>query len=201
MPRGATACAPARRAGTGSSRRLRSRASRRTSRHSTTASESSSDRHAAGDTEPRDAAAVGPGPGPRSPRWGLRRLPRDLMLTTVRGRNGAPAFRVHQPLSEVPMHASSPLALLFVAALIPAQGRLFIAGVPSNLSLYLSSTPVVLDPAAGDAFFALMPFTNGQTSFPSAVFDPDLNMNSLYGSGNYLRCTMVATHWAYVTND
>jgi hypothetical protein len=99
------------------------------------------------------------------------------------------------------MHASSPLALLFVAALVPAQGRIFIAGMPSNLSLYLSSTPTVLDPAASDAFFALMPFTYGQTSFPFAVFDADLTMNSLYGSGNYLRCTMFASHWAYLTND
>ena len=99
------------------------------------------------------------------------------------------------------MHTSSALALLTFAALVPAQARIFIGGVPSNLWLDLSSTAVVLDPAASDAFYALMPFTNGQVSFNFAVFEDVSTMNLSYGAGNWLRCTMVATHWAYLSND
>ena len=96
------------------------------------------------------------------------------------------------------MRTSPALALLFFAALVPAQGRVLIGSVPTNLSLDLSSTLTVLDSSAPDAFFALMPFTTGQASFNFAVFDPDLVMNMSYGSGNWLHCTMVATHWAYL---
>src|SRR5262245_46083011 len=99
------------------------------------------------------------------------------------------------------MHAASALALLFFSALVPAQGRILIGGAATNLVLNLSSTSVVLDPTAGNAFYALMPFTNGQYGFNFAVFDDTYTMNSYYGSGNWLRCTMVATHWAYLTND
>ena len=97
------------------------------------------------------------------------------------------------------MHASSALALLFFTALVPAQGRIVIGGMPSNLLLNLSSTSVVSDPAAPSAFYALMPVQ--QFHFNFAVFDADLTMNVTYGSGNWLRCTMVATHWAYLSND
>ena len=98
------------------------------------------------------------------------------------------------------MHTSSAFALLFFAALVPAQGRVFIGGVPTNLRLNLSSTSVAPDVAAANAFYALMPFTNGTPCFDFAVFDSDLTM-WYYGPGNWLRCTMVATHWAYLSND
>lgn len=97
------------------------------------------------------------------------------------------------------MHARlSALALLLFAAL-PAQARVFIGGVPTNLSLDLSSTAAVVDPTAGDAFFALMPIQGPSFSF--AVFDSVPWMNYLHGTGNWLRCTMTATHWAYLWND
>ena len=34
-----------------------------------------------------------------------------------------------------------------------------------------------------------------------AIFDDTTTMNFSYGSGNWLRCTMTATDWAYISDD
>ena len=100
------------------------------------------------------------------------------------------------------MHATpTAFVLTFFAALLPAQSRVFIGTVPTNLSLDLSSTIVALDPAGGNAFFALMPFGIGQYGFNFAIFDSVPTMNFTYGTGNWLQCIMSATHWAYLSND
>lgn len=98
--------------------------------------------------------------------------------------------------------AFTSLALLSITAGLPAQTRVVLGGVPSNLLLDLSATVTAPDAAAADAFFALMPVSNGgSSSFDFAVFDGDASMNVSFGSGNWLRCTMVATQWAYLSND
>lgn len=91
--------------------------------------------------------------------------------------------------------------LLALAAVLPAQNRVILGGMPSNLLLDLSTTPVVLDGTATDAFFALIPVAQGVSSFGFAAFDGDVSMNFIFGTGNWLRCTMVATHWAVLSND
>jgi len=91
-------------------------------------------------------------------------------------------------------------SLLVLTATVSAQSRVVLGGVPSNLLLDLSSTVVALDTTTPDAFFALMPIVYGAT-FDFAVFDGDGTMNLTFGSGNWLRCRMVATHWAYLSND
>lgn len=93
------------------------------------------------------------------------------------------------------------LAFLLLATLAPSQSRISIGGMPSNLLLNLSSTCVVLDPSASDAFFALMPVNAPPLGFSFAVFDSVPLMNATYGAGNWLRCCMTATHWAYLSND
>jgi len=92
-------------------------------------------------------------------------------------------------------------SLLVLTAIVPAQGRVFIGGVPTNLLLNMSNTVVAPDPAAPNAFFALIPIVNGHDTFNFAVFDGDLMMLTMFGSGNWLRCRMEATHWAYLSND
>jgi hypothetical protein len=91
------------------------------------------------------------------------------------------------------------LTLLFAAAL-PAQ-RVFVLGAPSNLVLNLANTLIVPDPAAGNAFFALMPLSTVQTPGNGfARFDSGLEMNMTFGVGTWRRCTMTATDWAYITD-
>src|SRR5262245_43673543 len=98
------------------------------------------------------------------------------------------------------MRVFSTCGLILLTATVPAQSRVYIGGVPSNLLLNLSSTVVAPDAMAPDAFFALMPFANGQNNFDFAAFDPTIMMDFWFGSGNWLRCRMAATHWAYLSN-
>lgn len=92
--------------------------------------------------------------------------------------------------------------LFALAAIAPAQNRVFLAGTPTNLLFNLSNTAVAPDAAVGNAFYALMPLSvvqGGGGGF--AVFDPSLQMDLTYGPGSWLRCTMVATDWAYISDD
>ena len=67
--------------------------------------------------------------------------------------------------------AFTSLALMSFTAAMPAQTRVVLGGVPSNLLLDLSGTVTALDGTAPDAFFALMPVSNGgSSSFDFAVF-------------------------------
>ncbi|HEX6813840.1 MAG TPA: hypothetical protein VF384_19620 [Planctomycetota bacterium] len=91
--------------------------------------------------------------------------------------------------------------LLLLTATVPAQGRIFIGAVPSNLTLNLSSTVVVPDYAAPDAFYALMPFASGAGTLGFAFLDSDPTMNLTFGTGMWTRCIMTSTHWAYLSND
>jgi len=90
-------------------------------------------------------------------------------------------------------------SLLLSVAALPAQGRVVLGGVPSNLQFNLGGTVVALDASAGNAFFALIPISNGQTALDFAVFDGDTEMNFLFGVGSWLRCRMFATDWAYLS--
>jgi hypothetical protein len=89
-----------------------------------------------------------------------------------------------------------------LAAAVVAQNRVYLGGVPTNLSLDLSMTAVVPDPTQPDAFLALMPlstvvgFGNG-----FAAFDGTFVMNQSFGTGNWLRCTMTAVEWAYISDS
>ena len=97
------------------------------------------------------------------------------------------------------MRMLAPLAVLLSVATLSAQGRVVLGGVPSNLQFNLGTTVVAPDASASNAFFALIPITNGQNSLGFAVFDGDIQMNSLFGTGNWLRCRMFATDWAYLS--
>lgn len=100
------------------------------------------------------------------------------------------------------MRSLAAVLLLALTVVVPAQNRVILGGTPSNLLLDLSATPVALDGAATDAFFALIPVVNGGSyNFGFATFDGDVSMNLAFGTGNWLRCTMVATHWAVLSND
>ncbi len=92
-------------------------------------------------------------------------------------------------------------SLLALTAVAPAQSRVYVAGTPTNLLLNLSVGALAPDYAASDAFYALMPLSS-VTGFGGgfAVFDPGLQMDFTFGAGNWLRCTMVATDWAYITD-
>ena len=100
------------------------------------------------------------------------------------------------------MRSLSVVLLLALAVEVPAQNRVILGGTPSNLLLDLSTTAVALDGTATNAFFALLPVVNGSSyNFGFAVFDSDWSMNMAFGTGTWLRCTMVATHWAVLSND
>lgn len=88
-------------------------------------------------------------------------------------------------------------------ALFATQGsaqatRIIIGGVPTNLLADWGSIAVAPDASTPNAFFALMPL--GSVS-SWAGFEPGLAMDQLFGAGNWLRCRMTATDWAYLSPD
>lgn len=87
---------------------------------------------------------------------------------------------------------------VFAADLSAQATRVFIAGVPSNLRADWSNVAVAPDATTPNAFIALMPLNAASTW---AMFEPGIVMNSQFGSGNWLRCRMTATDWAYLSPD
>lgn len=91
--------------------------------------------------------------------------------------------------------------ILLTALATPASAqlqRVFINGTPSNLHADWTGVSVVAYPFAPDTFLALMPLSSlsGWLSFESS-----LSMDFSYGQGNWLRCRMTATDWAYLSPD
>jgi len=95
-------------------------------------------------------------------------------------------------------HLIFALALCATPALTPAQDRVFISGLPTNVSVDFSNVLWSSDVTAPDAFFALMPISE---LYGFAVFDPGEAMDIVYGAGNWLRCRMEATEWGYNTTS
>ncbi len=88
------------------------------------------------------------------------------------------------------------------AAAVPAQARVFLNGVPTNLSLDLSLTAVVPDPTQPGTFLALMPLsTVAGFGGGFATFDGSFVMNQAFGAGNWWRCVMSAVEWAYISDS
>ena len=90
---------------------------------------------------------------------------------------------------------------LFATLVLPAQTRVSIGGTPTNLSADWSRIVFAPDPLQLDAFLALMPLSEvsvGGGGF--AVIDSDFYMDSMYGVGNWLRCTLTATDYAYISD-
>ena len=91
------------------------------------------------------------------------------------------------------------LGLLSCAASVCAQQtRVILNGVPTNLRVDWSVISVSPDAIAGNAFLAFLPLEN-LTSWAS--FDAGLAMDSAFGAGNWLRCRMAATDWAYLSSQ
>ncbi len=87
---------------------------------------------------------------------------------------------------------------LFATEANAQASRVIIGGVPSNLLVDWSGVAVAPDAATPNAFIALMPLS-AVSSW--AWFEPDLAMDFRYGAGNWLRCRMTATDWAYLSAD
>lgn len=91
-----------------------------------------------------------------------------------------------------------PLFALVLSLAGTAQNRVTLGGVPTNLSLNLANAIVTAHPTEADTLLALMPLS----AIPQwAAFDDTTSMDWIFGSGNWLRCTMTAKSWAYLSDD
>ena len=89
--------------------------------------------------------------------------------------------------------------LLSLASLCSAQStRIIINGQPTNLHTDWSFVAVAPDASAPNAFIALMPLSAISNW---ASFEAVQSMDLSYGAGNWLRCGMMATDWAYLSGD
>lgn len=93
---------------------------------------------------------------------------------------------------------STLLAIGFATSLCAAQNRVFVGATPTNLVLDLSQSVMVADPLLPNAVLVLMPIQGSWLSF--ATFDSSFVMNSTFGAGGWLRCSMTALEFAYVTD-
>jgi len=91
------------------------------------------------------------------------------------------------------------LALFTTASNAQSQAtRVVIGGVPTNLLADWSAVAVAPDATTPNAFIALMPLSVVSSW---AWFEPGLTMDFRFGAGNWLRCRMTATDWAYLSPD
>lgn len=91
------------------------------------------------------------------------------------------------------------VSLLLAAAPVAAQGvRVVLNGMPTNLLVDWGGVAASPDATVGNAFVALMPLSAVSTW---ATFESGLAMDTTFGAGNWLRCTMTATDWAYLSAD
>lgn len=89
------------------------------------------------------------------------------------------------------------MGLLACASTASAQqARVILNGVPTNLRVDWSVISVTPDSLVGNAFLGFLPL-NQLSSWAS--FEPSLTMDSNFGAGNWLRCRMEATDWAYLS--
>jgi len=104
--------------------------------------------------------------------------------------------------TRLPCLATLTLVAGLCATSVTAQtNRITINGQPTNLRVDWSSVAVAPDPASPNTFTALMPLSAVSTW---AAFDPVQSMDLSYGphaGGNWLRCAMMATDWAYLSTD
>lgn len=91
--------------------------------------------------------------------------------------------------------------MLFAAVLLVCaagasaqQVRVIINGAPTNLRVDWSLISAA--PGAGNSFLAFLPVYQLRDW---ASFDPDTVMDLNFGAGNWLRCRMEATDWAYLS--
>jgi len=89
------------------------------------------------------------------------------------------------------------VASLVLTCSLSAQ-QVYVNGAPSNLVLDLSSTATFVDPLAGDAFYAFLPLSE-VGSFCTMIAPVSMDMS--WGAGNWVRCSLTATDWAYLTTD
>lgn len=91
----------------------------------------------------------------------------------------------------------SPLLLAALAAPASAQlQRVIVNGTPSNLHADWTGVTVVPDAFAPNTFVALMPL---ESLSDWLSFESGLSMDFSFGQGNWLRCRMTATDWAYLS--
>ena len=94
------------------------------------------------------------------------------------------------------------IAALVGAHHADAQQRVFLNGTPTNLLLDFANAAFAPDPTTNDAFLLLAPlseFSGGSSGFAAFEAVPIMDLN--FGAGNWLRCTMTATDWAYLSAD
>lgn len=90
------------------------------------------------------------------------------------------------------------VALGLLAITATAQNRVFLGATPTNLFTNFSNTLVAPDPFLSNGFVVLMPLT-AVSGF--AAFESVLSMNFVFGAGSWLRCTMTAVEWAYISDN
>jgi hypothetical protein len=81
---------------------------------------------------------------------------------------------------------------------IEQANRVSIHGNPTNLMVDWRNVTVIADPVETNVFVVLMPL-HALSSW--ATFESALTMDTEYGAGNWLRCRMRATDWAYLSAD
>ncbi|MFN3242388.1 MAG: hypothetical protein ACE37K_12845 [Planctomycetota bacterium] len=90
------------------------------------------------------------------------------------------------------------LSVVALSAAAEAQAtRVYLNGTPSNLLVDWGLAAVVPG-VQPDSFVAVLPI--GDLA-PFMRFEPDASMDLSFGAGNWLRCTMRATNWGYLSGD
>jgi hypothetical protein len=92
------------------------------------------------------------------------------------------------------------IATLAIAVPAPSQNRVFILGTPTNLRVDWSMVISVPDPVIPNSFYSVIPIGPFGSLPGFNVWDGDVTMDLAFGAGNWMRCTMRAEEWAYVTD-
>ncbi|MCB9876639.1 MAG: hypothetical protein H6835_03465 [Planctomycetes bacterium] len=90
------------------------------------------------------------------------------------------------------------MAIALLGSAAAQQQRVMVGTTPSNLRADWAQVVALPDPLQADAFLVVMPLS-AVSSF--VVFDSDMRMDWLFGSGSWSRCHMTATEWAYLSPD